>query len=100
MEGTGILQRHELSVFTAKLSFIDKFHIFSKSRYFEGSPNMFLSLSHPLFEDKLLHSLQHNIFTVENVSHWIHYMSQSALLLVETAMLENPEDRFPKKVAS
>lgn len=72
MEGTGILQRHELSGFTAKLSSMDKFHIFNKSKYFEGSHNMLLSLSHPLFGDKLLHSLQHNIFTVENVSHWIH----------------------------
>lgn len=73
MEGTGILQRRELSVFTAELSFMDKFNIFSKCKYFKGSPNMFLSLSRPLFGDKLLHSLQHNIFAVENVSHWIHY---------------------------
>lgn len=55
MEGTGILQRHELSVFTAKLSPMDKFHIFNKSKYFEGSPNMLLSLSHPRFGDELLH---------------------------------------------
>lgn len=62
MEGTGILQRHELSVFTAKLSFMDKSHIFNKSRYFEGSSNMLLSLSHSFFGDKLLHSLHHNIY--------------------------------------
>lgn len=48
MEGTGILQRHELSVFTAKLSVMDKFHIFYESKYFEDSSNMLLSFSFSL----------------------------------------------------